>query len=142
MKFLENRFLEVVEILESIALAPSHNDKRRSDRALISLPIGVLPVEGTSKGVWSQAVLHDLSPRGVSVEITHGMEIGSSFFVRFPVRKGKSAGDPMICRVIYCNPQKSGTFFVGAEFAGKLKPAERAAVSFSEQERIRQSILG
>lgn len=113
-------------------------DKRRAARTAIRIPINIR-LETNGAGDWSAAMLINISVRGARLQTSKMLAIGDSFLLRLPQRQGAANVPPMICRVAYCETQRSG-FTIGAEFVGRLQE-QPAAASSADLEKIRRSIL-
>jgi hypothetical protein len=140
MSFRGNKFSEAVELLNTLNVPSSAQEKRRAGRTKLQVPLAITMNPHDKNPKWDKAELRDLSPRGMRITTTFAMEEGSSFAVQFPKQKDKPEPTPLICRVIHSYSQPDGKCVIGVEFTGRLnRPTETAN---DDGERIRKSILG
>ncbi len=140
MKFADTQFARAIELVHSAQTGTSGKDKRRAARTPIRVPVAVR-LGSDPNAQWTGARLHDISARGVQLEIPSKVEVGGSFLLRLPTRDGKLSATPLICRVAHCVPQNH-SFVIGAEFVGPLTPEKSAGDNAAELDRIQKSILG
>jgi hypothetical protein len=88
--------------------------------------------------------LRDFSPRGIRFLHSRALPAGGQFVLELP----QTTGEPvrMLCSVVHAKPTPEGPVSIGAEFTCVIRPNKRsktaaAAVSATERDRIRQSIL-
>jgi hypothetical protein len=140
MSFQGNKFSEAVELLNSLEVTSSSQEKRRAGRTKLQFPLTITTNPNDKNPTWEKADLRDLSPRGMRITTSFAMDEGSSFAVQFPKQKDKPEPTPLICRVVHSYSQPDGKCMIGVEFTGRLTPPAEAAND--DQDRIRKSILG
>lgn len=139
MKFTESKFVEAIELIQAIDFRQRRKDKRRAERTGIRVAV-TIKLGMDSQTEWTEATLRDISARGVKLEIDRAIETGNSFLLRLPAKAGNESGEPLVCRVVYCVPQKE-VFLIGAEFIGHLTERKTAGDNAADLNRIQRSIL-
>jgi hypothetical protein len=139
MNFTDHQFVEAIELLQGLPIPASPTDRRRAARVEIRLPVDV-KFEADSTSPWTSAQMRDLSARGVRLQIDRALAPDNSFLLRLPTKNGEKSPFPLICRVVYCRPEKD-SFIIGAEFSGYATPEKPVGESAEKLERIRRSIL-
>jgi hypothetical protein len=139
MKFTETQLAEAIELIQASESQKARKDMRRAVRTSVRASVAV-KLEMNSKAEWTQTTLHDISARGIRLEWSDAMEVGSSFLLRLPNKDEHGPNVPLICRVANC-VQGKDVFLVGAEFVGRLTPRKSAGDNAADLSRIQQSIL-
>ncbi|MGA2442467.1 MAG: PilZ domain-containing protein [Tepidisphaeraceae bacterium] len=139
MSFTDHQFVEAVELLHGLPAPTGPMDKRRARRVAIRLPVDI-KLAADSDSPWMTVQMRDLSARGIGLQTDRAIAADNSFLLRLPTKNGKKCAVPLICRVVYCRPDKD-FFIIGAEFSGYATPEESVGESTEKLERIRRSIL-
>jgi hypothetical protein len=138
MNCTDHQFVEAVELLQGLPTPTDPTDNRRAPRVEIRLPVDIkLAVDPDAP--WIVAQMHDLSARGVRLQVDRAVAADDSFLLRLPTRLGGKSSVPLICRAVYCIPQN--VYIIGAEFTGYGTPDQAVGESAYQLERIRRSIL-
>jgi hypothetical protein len=140
MKFVESQFAEAIELLQSIDPARSRKDKRRANRTEIRISVEMKACSKAAECPWTTGTLRDLSPRGVRLEAKFPIEDNESFLLKLPTKDGAQAQSPLICRAVYCTPQRE-SYIIGAEFIGRQGPEMPRENHDEERMRISKLIL-
>jgi hypothetical protein len=137
-----DQFSQLLERLDPESIGDASfpgSEKRRAPRVELRNRATIVPyvdgMEPTGVGV----EVRDFSARGIRFLHSSRLEKGSQFVLELSQR----GEDPLriLCTVMHCRPSDEGPISIGAEFTCVLRKTS-LKISKSDEDRIRQSILG
>jgi len=140
MKFTEVKFVETVELLHASGGAKAGKDKRRAERKDVRINVPIR-LNKNADSPWFDVQLRDISSRGVRFRGKQPIAVDESFLLRLPAAREKNSYTDLVCRIVFCRPDKDEMFLLGAEFIGQDTLEPPCSDEQKELDRIRRSIL-